>query len=119
MNASGSAAVTGSFILSFGSTSPKFNVGRVMTSLILGVVGGVFITWGVVGGVTPKKMFASFELAVIDSALDLALGLCLLTGVEVLEHDEVESNGVGSISMSVATVVGEGPNILRNKEGGL
>ena len=52
----------------------------------------------------------------MDSALDLALGLCFLTGVEVLEHDEVESNGVGSISMS-ATVIGEGPNILRNKEG--
>ena len=43
----------------------------------------------------------------MDSALDLALGLCFLTGVEVLEHDEVESNGVGSISMSVI-VVGEG-----------
>ena len=58
-----------------------------------------------VGGVIPKKLFASFELAVMDSALDLALGLCFLTGVEELEHDEVETNGGGS-SM---TVVGEGP----------
>ena len=46
----------------------------------------------------------------MDSALDLALGLCFLIGVEVLEHDEVESNGVGSISH---INVGEGDDILK------